>query len=91
MVAAEVERTADAFLASEEVVTLGASGKDERFTTREVWEIERAGLAKVEKMRGAGGESSASASLGCRADNRQAPDLEGRPSRERGDPPPLRR
>jgi len=64
MDAAEVERVADAFLASEEVVTLGASGKGERFTTREVWEIERAALAKVEKMRGAGGPGTA-ASLGA--------------------------
>jgi conjugative relaxase-like TrwC/TraI family protein len=62
MEAAEVERVADAFLASEEVVTLGASGKGERFTTREVWEIERAALAKVEKMRSGDG-SGASASL----------------------------
>ena len=65
MDAAEVEWAADAFLASEEVVTLGASGKGERFTTREVWEIERGALAKVEKMRGAGGGSSPSASLGA--------------------------
>jgi conjugative relaxase-like TrwC/TraI family protein len=65
MDAAEVERTADAFLASEEVVTLGASGKGERFTTREVWEIEREALARAEKMRGGGGGSSASASLGA--------------------------
>ncbi len=64
MDAAEVERAADAFLASEEVVTLGASAKGERFTTREVWEIERAALAKVEKMRSGDG-SSASASLGA--------------------------
>jgi hypothetical protein len=64
MEAAEVERVADAFLASEEVVTLGASGKGERFTTREVWEIERAALAKVEKMRSGNG-SSPTASLGA--------------------------
>jgi conjugative relaxase-like TrwC/TraI family protein len=64
MDAAEVERAADAFLASEEVVTLGVSGKGERFTTREVWEIERAALAKVEKMRSGDG-SGASASLGA--------------------------
>jgi len=62
MDAAEVERVADAFLASEEVVTLGVSGKGERFTTREVWEIERAALAKVEKMRSGDG-SGAAASL----------------------------
>jgi conjugative relaxase-like TrwC/TraI family protein len=64
MDAAEVERVADAFLASEEVVTLGGSGKGERFTTREVWEIERAALAKVEKMRSGDGSSPA-ASLGA--------------------------
>jgi conjugative relaxase-like TrwC/TraI family protein len=64
MDAAEVERAADAFLASEEVVTLGASAKGERFTTREVWETERAALAKVEKMRSGNG-SGASASLGA--------------------------
>ena len=44
------------------MITLGASAKGERFTTREVWEIERAALAKVEKMR-AGDGSSASASF----------------------------
>jgi conjugative relaxase-like TrwC/TraI family protein len=64
MDAAEVERAADAFLASEEVVTLGVSAKGERFTTREVWEIERAALAKVEKMRSGNGSSPA-ASLGA--------------------------
>jgi conjugative relaxase-like TrwC/TraI family protein len=64
MDAAEVERAADAFLASEEVVTLGASAKGERFTTREVWEIERAALAKAEKMRSGNGSSPA-ASLGA--------------------------
>ena len=64
MDAPEVERAADAFLASEEVVTLGASAKGERFTTREVWEIERAALAKVEKMQ-SGEESSPAASLGA--------------------------
>ncbi len=64
MDAAEVERAANAFLASEEVMTLGASAKGERFTTREVWEIERTALAKVEKMQSGNGSSPA-ASLGA--------------------------
>jgi conjugative relaxase-like TrwC/TraI family protein len=65
MEASEVERIADAFLASEQVIALGPSAKGERFTTREVWEIEREALAKVQKMRSEGGESSPSASLGA--------------------------
>lgn len=49
--AAEVERAADAFLASGEVVPLGSGPKGERFTTRRIWELEREALATAEKMR----------------------------------------
>jgi conjugative relaxase-like TrwC/TraI family protein len=52
--AAEVERAADAFLASEEVVPLGAGPKGERFTTKRIWELEREALASAERMRADG-------------------------------------
>jgi conjugative relaxase-like TrwC/TraI family protein len=54
MEAAEVERAADAFLASKEVIALGETAKGERFTTPRIWEIERSALARVEKMKTAG-------------------------------------
>ncbi|HSK50454.1 MAG TPA: MobF family relaxase [Solirubrobacterales bacterium] len=52
--AAEVERQADAFLSSEEVIHLGSGPKGERFTTREVWETEREALAAVERLKASG-------------------------------------
>lgn len=54
MAGAEVERVADAFLASEQVVALGTGPKDERFTTRRIWELEREALASVARMRAEG-------------------------------------
>ncbi len=47
---AEVERMADAYLASEDVIQIAESRKGLRFTTRRVWELEREALAAVERM-----------------------------------------
>jgi len=47
---AEVERLADAFLASEDVMQIGESRKGPRYTTRHIWELEREALAAVERM-----------------------------------------
>lgn len=51
---AEVERLADAYLASEDVIQIAESRKGLRFTTRRVWELEREALAAVERMRAQG-------------------------------------
>ncbi len=48
--AAEVEETADAFLAREEIVALGEGAKGQRFTTEKVWAIERRALAAARQM-----------------------------------------
>ncbi len=47
---AEVERLADAYLASEDVIQIAESRKGPRFTTRHIWELEREALAAVERM-----------------------------------------
>ena len=47
----EVERVADAFLSSGEVVPVSRTPRAERFTTKTVWEIERRALARAERMR----------------------------------------
>ena len=52
--AADVERIADEFLASDAVVPIGQSQKGERFTTRRIWELERTALDTAEKMRADG-------------------------------------
>ena len=49
--AAEVEQLADAFLACEAVIKISESAKGERFTTRRIWELERAALATAERLR----------------------------------------
>ena len=54
MAAAEVERIADEFLASEEVLRIGAGPKGERFTTQRVWELEQKALDTVQRMRSEG-------------------------------------
>ncbi|MBW8059271.1 MAG: relaxase domain-containing protein [Solirubrobacterales bacterium] len=54
MAAAEVDRIADEFLASEEVLRIGAGPKGERFTTRRVWELEQKALDTVQCMRSEG-------------------------------------
>jgi conjugative relaxase-like TrwC/TraI family protein len=48
--AAEVERIADVFLASESVLSLGETPKGERFTTVRIWEIERHALDQAEEL-----------------------------------------
>jgi conjugative relaxase-like TrwC/TraI family protein len=47
---AEVERLADAYLASESVIQIAESHKGPRFTTRRIWELEREALAAIERM-----------------------------------------
>jgi conjugative relaxase-like TrwC/TraI family protein len=49
--AAEVERLADAFLASESVIQIAKSRNAPRYTTQRIWELERDALAAVERMR----------------------------------------
>ncbi|MGC1853690.1 MAG: MobF family relaxase [Solirubrobacterales bacterium] len=51
---AEVERLADAFLASDSVIQIGDSAKGARYTTRRIWELERDALAAAERMRAQG-------------------------------------
>jgi hypothetical protein len=48
--AAEVERLADEFLASEAVISLGTTPKGERFTAKRVWEIERGALDAAQRL-----------------------------------------
>ena len=50
----EVERMADAFLASEAVIQISQSRKGPRYTTRRIWELEREALAALERMRAHG-------------------------------------
>lgn len=52
--AAEIERTADAFLASDAVLPISEGTKEPRFTTRRIWELERKALAAAERMRSQG-------------------------------------
>ena len=52
--AAEVERIADAFLASEVVIPLAADARTQRYTTRRIWELEREALAAAERLRSDG-------------------------------------
>ena len=67
---AEVERLADAFLASESVIQIAESRKGPRYTTRRIWELERDALAAVERMRAQGpppaGELIAARVIGAR-------------------------
>jgi conjugative relaxase-like TrwC/TraI family protein len=53
--AAEVEETADAFLALDPVIAIGETAKGPRFTTERVWEIERRALAAAGSMAASGG------------------------------------
>jgi conjugative relaxase-like TrwC/TraI family protein len=50
----EVERLADAFLASEEVIQVGESRQRPTYTTRRIWDLEREALAAVERMKSDG-------------------------------------
>jgi len=58
MAAADVERVADQFLASEKVLRIGTGPKGERFTTRRVWEMERGALDTAQRMRTEGTRSA---------------------------------
>jgi conjugative relaxase-like TrwC/TraI family protein len=49
--AAEIEIVADRFLASDAVISLGATAKGERFTTVRVWEIEQRALEASQRLR----------------------------------------
>jgi conjugative relaxase-like TrwC/TraI family protein len=51
---AEVERLADAFLASDSVIQIAESAKGPRYTTRRIWDLEREALAAAERMRAQG-------------------------------------
>jgi conjugative relaxase-like TrwC/TraI family protein len=48
--AREIEATADAFLASEQVLAIGATAKGERYTTLRIWELEQRALASAAEM-----------------------------------------
>ena len=67
---AEVERLADAFLASDSVIQVAEGAKGLRFTTRRIWELERESLAAAERMRAQGpgpaGELIAARVIGAR-------------------------
>jgi conjugative relaxase-like TrwC/TraI family protein len=67
---AEVERMADAYLASDSVIRVAESSKGPRFTTRRIWELEREALAAVERMKAQGplpaGELIAARVIGAR-------------------------
>jgi len=51
LAAADVERVADEFLASDQVRRIGSDPKGERFTTRRVWEMEHKAIDTAERMR----------------------------------------
>src|SRR6476659_7657061 len=55
---AEVERLADAFLASDSVFQIGDGAKGPRYTTRRIWELEREALAAAERMRAQGPDAA---------------------------------
>jgi hypothetical protein len=67
---AEVERLADAFLASDSVIQIGDGAKGPRYTTQRIWELEREALAAAERMRAQGpdpaGELIAARVIGTR-------------------------
>jgi conjugative relaxase-like TrwC/TraI family protein len=50
--AAEVQRMADRFLASDQVLKVSETPRAERFTTQRIWELERKALATAERMQG---------------------------------------
>jgi conjugative relaxase-like TrwC/TraI family protein/excisionase family DNA binding protein len=53
----EVCELADAFLATDTVVSIGQSAKGERFTTVRIWELEQRALASAEQMAGEHGRA----------------------------------
>ncbi len=66
----EVESAADAFLASESVVTVAETAKGTRYTTTRIWELERQALEVAERMaaepRGEAGELVAARVIAAR-------------------------
>jgi conjugative relaxase-like TrwC/TraI family protein len=54
MAAADVERVADEFLASEKVLRIASAPKGDRFTTTRVWEMEQRALDTAQRMRSEG-------------------------------------
>jgi conjugative relaxase-like TrwC/TraI family protein len=66
----EVEGAADAFLASESMVTVAETAKGTRYTTTRIWELEREALAVAERMarevRGEAGELVAAKVIAAR-------------------------
>jgi conjugative relaxase-like TrwC/TraI family protein len=66
----EVESAADAFLASESVVTVAETAKGTRYTTTRIWELERQALEATERMarevRGEAGELIAARVIAAR-------------------------
>jgi conjugative relaxase-like TrwC/TraI family protein len=66
----EVEAAADAFLASESVVTVAETAKGTRYTTKRIWELERQALETAERMakepRGEAGELLAARVIAAR-------------------------
>jgi conjugative relaxase-like TrwC/TraI family protein len=66
----EVEAAADAFLASESVVTMAETAKGIRYTTKRIWELERQALEAAERMaaepRGEAGELVAARVIAAR-------------------------
>ncbi len=51
---AEVERIADAFLASDSVIRVAETQKGPRYTTERIWKLERKALAAAEQMKSQG-------------------------------------
>jgi conjugative relaxase-like TrwC/TraI family protein len=66
----EVERLADAFLASDSVIQIADSARAPRYTTRRIWELEGEALAAAERLRAQGpapaGELIAARVIGAR-------------------------
>lgn len=66
----EVESVADAFLASESVITVAETAKGTRYTTTRIWELERQALETAERMvkevRGEAGELVAARVIAAR-------------------------
>jgi conjugative relaxase-like TrwC/TraI family protein len=66
----EVESAADAFLASDSVITISETAKGTRYTTSRIWELEREALKRAERMakepRGEAGELVAARVIAAR-------------------------
>lgn len=67
---AEVERLADAFLASDSVIQIAEGAKGPRYTTQRIWKLEREALTAAERMKAHGptpaGELVAARVIGSR-------------------------